>query len=223
LDVGSGSGESLLEIQKMGARAFGVEPDPNAQRIAKQLKLRVYKGFITGNPFLGKKFDFVTASQVFEHEPEPLDFLRSAKEKLNNKGQIILSVPNLDSIYRKVFGRKWLNWHVPYHINFFTKLSLKKVAKKTGLKIVEIRTITPNVWTLMQFRTLLYNVNEGQKNPIWTSATSRGYKRGSVSRVRDYIFQFATMIFYVLITPINRLVDLLGGGDSLFVVLENAQ
>lgn len=37
LDIGSGSGVSLLEIRKLGGIGFGVEPDPNAQVIAKKL------------------------------------------------------------------------------------------------------------------------------------------------------------------------------------------
>lgn len=221
LDVGSGSGESLLEIEKMGAGAFGVEPDPNAQKIAKKLKLNVYKGFITDNPFPGKKFDFITASQVFEHEPEPLNFLKSAKKKLKKTGQIILSVPNFGSLYLKIFGRRWLNWHIPYHINFFTELSFKKLAKNAGFRIIRMRTTTPDVWTLMQIRTLLTSVKESQKNPIWTSATSRGYIGDRSFSLKNFILQSAAMVFYILITPINRIIDSLGMGDSLFVVLEN--
>jgi len=223
LDIGSGSGESLLEIKIMGARAYGIEPDPNSQKIAKKLKLNVHNGFITDNFFIGKKFDFITASQVFEHEPEPLIFLQSAKKKLKKEGQIILSVPNFNSLYLKIFGRRWINWHVPYHINFFNSLSFKKLAKKTGLRIIRVRTITPNVWTLMQVRSLLTTVKNGQKNPIWINATPKKHVKNKDRSFNliNVVFQIATIVFHISITPINRIIDLLGIGDSLFIILEN--
>ena len=223
LDIGSGSGTSLLEIEKVGSRGFGVEPDPNAQKIAKQLMLDVFEGFITDNPFPEKKFDYITGSQVIEHEPDPLRFLKSAKKKLKNGGQIILSFPNFDSVYRKIFGRRWLNWHIPYHINFFTGSSFEKLAKNAGLKIIKRRAITPNVWTLMQIRSLLISAKEGQKNPIWTSTTLRGDIWDSSFSLKNFILQSISTVFYILITPINRFIDSLGVGDSLFVILENEQ
>lgn len=220
MDIGSGSGQSLLEIQKMGSTAYGVEPDPSAQKIAKKLKLKVFKGFLSDNPFPKIKFDFITGSQVIEHEPDPLKFLKIAKNKLNSKGKIILSFPNYDSLYRKIFGRKWLNWHVPYHINFFNEKSFSKLAKDSDLKIVKIRTITPNVWTLMQLRSLFSSTQIGNPNPIWTKPTSAGFVLKSSFNLKGVIYKFLTILFLILITPINRLIDIVGIGDSILVTLE---
>jgi len=207
LDIGSGSGASLLEIKNMGAIGFGIEPDPSAQRIAKKLKLNVYKGFLTDNPFPKKKFDFVTASQVLEHEPDPFRFLLAAKRKLNKNGQIVLSFPNMDSYYRKLFGRKWLNWHIPYHINFFTKNTIERLAKKSNLKIVGFRTITPNIWTVLQIRNLFRKIREGVANPLWTVRSG-------------ILIKILNLFLFTVVTPINRFVDALGMGDSILVTLE---
>lgn len=211
LDVGSGSGASLLEIKKEGSDAWGVEPDPNAQKIAKELGLKVFKGFLTDNPFPDKKFNFVTASQVLEHEPDPLKFLISAKKKLKSGGQIILAFPNFDSIYRKIFGRLWLNWHVPYHINFFTKNSLERLSKKAGLKIVGYRTITPNIWTVFQIRRLFTKTKVGEKSSLWTENKSSG------------LTKVINIILFILVTPIDRMVDAIGLGDGILVILENVK
>lgn len=209
LDIGSGSGVSLLEIKKMEAHAYGVEPDPNAQKIAKSLKLKVFNGFVNDNPFPKIKFDFVTGSQVIEHEPDPLHFLLAAKKKLKNNGKIILSFPNSGSLYKKIFARKWINWHIPYHINFFTKESFTKLAKKAGLRIIYIRTITPNIWTVLQIGMLFVKSDEGIRNPLWTVGDS-----GIFSKLINFLL-------FILITPTNRLFDFLGIGDSILVILKN--
>jgi len=207
LDVGSGSGSSLLEIKRKGSTGFGVEPDPNAQRIAKKLKLNVFKGFLTDNPFPDRKFDYVTVSQVLEHEPDPLRFLISAKNKLKPDGQIVLAFPNASSIYRKLFGKKWLNWHIPYHINFFTKGSFKRLTKKAGLKVISYRTITPNIWTVFQIKGLFVKTGMGRKNHLWMNRKESGFSR------------LLNIALFIVVTPVNRFVDMFGVGDSIFVTL----
>jgi len=209
LDVGSASGVSLLEIKKLGGNAYGVEPDPNASRIAKALKLNVFKGFLTDGPYPNTKFDFVTASQVIEHEPDPLKFLISAKKKLKKDGKIILSFPNFGSLHSKVFGREWINWHVPYHINYFNKKSFKLLVKKAGLRILKEKTITPNIWTVLQIRKLFIKNKIGEKNILWTIKKS------------SWIVKMLNLALFVLITPINRIVDKSGYGDSLLIILDN--
>lgn len=208
MDIGSGSGQSLLEIQKLGSMAYGVEPDPSAQKIAKKLKLNVFKGFLSDNPFPKIKFDYITGSQVIEHEPDPLKFLKIAKSKLNLNGQVILSFPNHNSIFRKIFGKKWVNWHVPYHVNFFNKNSFTRLAKNAGLKVLKFRTITPNIWSVIQIRMLVSKNKMGEKNNVWNTS-----KLNLLTR----ILQLAIFLF---ITPVNRLIDYLEMGDSILVILK---
>lgn len=209
LDVGSGSGVSLLEINKLGANAYGVEPDPNSQRLAKDLGLKVSKGFLSDNPFKGRLFDFVTASQVIEHEPEPLKFLKLAKKRLKPGGKVILSCPNIKSFYCNLFGRSWLNWHMPYHINHFSKESIMILAKKASLKVTKIKSITPNLWTDIQFKTIEVISNYGKPSAVWAG------KEHMLPLLR-----FLNKALSVVMLPVNRLIDLFGTGDSLLVFLE---
>lgn len=222
LDVGSASGVSLLEIRKLGGVAFGVEPDPNAQKIAKKLKLQVFKGFITDNLFPNKRFDYITASQVIEHEPDPVGFLEAVSYHLNQKGKVILSFPNGDSLYRKIFGKLWINWHVPYHINHFTRKSFIYLSEQTGFRIVKIATVTPNLWTLLQFRMLFSGMKEGEKSSIWlTSQYADTNKQNSLLlKFGVTLLKLLVIIVIIPITVINRIVDLFGQGDSFILILE---
>lgn len=220
LDIGSGTGLSLLEIGKIGGRAYGVEPDPNAQRIAKKLHLTVFQGFVTDDPFPKFKFDYITASQVLEHDPTPSSFLIAAKNKLKKNGQIILGFPNMDALYRKIFGRRWLHWHVPFHLNFFTQKSLALLAKSAGLKIVKIRTITPNLWTILQLRMLFSETREGKPNPIWIPDKTKSKGNKALNNLLMNIYMILLPVGNIGIMIINRIVDLLGLGESFLVYLE---
>ena len=223
LDIGSASGLSLLEITALGGEAYGVEPDPYGAKIAKSLGLKVFRGFITDNPFPKLKFDLITASQVLEHEPDPAKFLLAARKKLKPHGQLVLSFPNYNALYRHLFGRHWLHWHIPYHLNFFTHDSLAILAKESGFRLQSIRTITPNLWTVLQLRALLTPVKEGTPSAMWVQAqASRKSKKPAPPNQPSYFLRIAQLFvrFSVwLIMPINRLVDILGLGESFLIVL----
>lgn len=221
LDIGSASGVSLLEIKALGAEGYGVEPDPTAQGFAKQLGLMVHKGFISDNPFPKMKFDFVTASQVIEHEPDPLKFLFDIKKKLKPNGKIILTFPNTDALYRKFFGRRWIHWHIPYHINHFSKKSVLLLAKKTGLRLIKTKTITPNLWTLIQTRSLFSVVNVGVPSDVWTNKRSQKSSGGNLlSRFMNMSIYFVNKFAPFIILPVNRIIDSLGYGESFLVELK---
>ncbi|TAL74461.1 MAG: class I SAM-dependent methyltransferase [Bacteroidetes bacterium] len=213
LDIGSGIGASLLEIELMGAKAYGVEPDPNAQRLAKELNLNVYIGFITDNPFPKLQFDYITASQVLEHEPDPRKFLKATYKRLKVNGQVILSFPHLNAVYRKIFGKRWLHWHVPYHLNFFTEKSFRILAQQCGYKVVKMRTITPNIWTYLQLKMLKLIPLEGRVNPIWASPN------GNIPR-RNIELDFQMKVIYQGMAVLNRIIDLTGWGESFLVFLK---
>lgn len=220
LDVGCGAGVSLLEIKRMGAIPYGVEPDPNAQKLKRKLNLQIYNGFISDIP-ASNKFDAVTASQVIEHTDDPVKFLEKARELLNPIGQIILCFPNIDSIYRKFFGKKWLHWHIPYHLNFISSKALEKIANSLNLKIVKKRTITVNLWTIYQLCMVVLKSREGEMSPLWSFQHEKIHKKESIiARLTKYMRRFIVSTAIIMLVPINRIIDILGIGDSMLVVLE---
>lgn len=221
LDIGSASGVSLLEIQSLGGDAYGVEPDPNATRLAKQLRLKVFTGFITDNPFPREKFDVISASQVIEHTPDPRAFLAAAARRLKNDGQVILSFPNADALYRKILGRHWLHWHIPYHYNFFTRRSFERLVEQSGLVVVKIRTITPNIWTLIQLRSLLTQPREGLMGPVWAAQHGHRQTGQSWSMIIKLVRYGGVNVSSFVIALINRVIDLFGQGESFLVFLKN--
>ena len=91
LDIGCGSGVSLIEAAKLGATAFGVEADPNIKHLAEKLNLNISIGDFDKNTYFGKSFDLIVMNQVIEHIPEPNNFLKVIKERMSKDSILIVS------------------------------------------------------------------------------------------------------------------------------------
>lgn len=218
LDVGCGTCQSLLEIKRLGGEAWGVEVDKNSQKVAKKLKLRFHLGTIHNCKFPKKYFDLITASQVLEHEPNPLKFLQECKNFLKPGGKIILSFPNTEALFRKLWGRNWLHWHVPYHLNHFNRKSFELLTKKARLKINSLKTVTPNLWTILQIKSWLNNTKEGQRDIMWDGKSAK-INNTTLDLKKQFLRRILPLFDKILV--INRLIDTLGMGESFVVELKN--
>jgi len=219
LDVGSGTGVSLLAMKKLGAEPYGIEPDPNARTLGNKLGMQVCTGFITGPCYRNMRFNLITASQVLEHEPDPAQFLRHVRKRLSEDGRAILSLPNSQALYRYLFGKRWLHWHIPYHLHFFTRRSLNQLANNTGFCIRRLRTITPTSWTVWQLKMLTTHPPEGIANPVWQSITTCNPLQ-TLTWIPTRVTLLLTLGLECLLTPLNRLLDLFGWGESFLVELQ---
>jgi len=225
LDIGCGDCTSVREIEAMGAEGYGIEPDQNIRPIVEALGLKVHIGLFDEVPYPDKFFDYITMSQVLEHIHHPIKLLSSFQRILKDDGEIILGVPNVDSHLRSKYGRQWLNWHVPYHINHFSRKSLELLAKKSGYWIETIVTITPNLWVDLQKRLARYPVQEGVKVPFFNGEPEPpldGEAPGRITiLVKRYLDSLRARFGHGLFLRILalRLIDRLGKGESYLVFL----
>src|SRR5579883_868508 len=222
LDIGCGSCISLLEIRNLGGEAFGIETDPNVRAIADHFGLNVHIGSIHDKPFPGQDFDLVVLNQVIEHVPDPIALLSLVRGRLRSRGKVILGTPNSGSLNKMISGRKWLNWHVPYHLHHYNKASFKKIAEKAGYKVVSMQTVTPNLWTILQLRAYGDETVEGLPSAAWTGSgpSTRDPSPSLVARCKTRLASRASRISMETIAPFNRAIDALGLGDSMLVHLE---
>ena len=144
LDIGCGFGESLGYHAARGCNVYGVETDENIRRVADKFGFMVHVGLFNPDIYEPDYFDFVTMDQVIEHTTDPVQTLKGVSRILNPGGTAVLTTPNAHGWGRKVFGLRWINWHAPYHLQFFSRSSMKLAAEKAGLCIETIRTITPS-------------------------------------------------------------------------------
>lgn len=222
LDVGCGSGTSLLEAKALGATAYGVEADPNVKPIAEALGLDIHFGRLEDKPFSDQSFDLVVMNQVIEHLPAPDQALRMLNERMKPNGRMVLVFPNIGSLWRRIAGNRWINWHIPYHLHHFDRQSFERMVQQCGLEVASSRTITPNVWTLLQLRASYDQPVLGKPSSIWAVADRSGVEstRGrKVNPLRTALRVGVLSIFAV----VNRVVDALGHGDSLVVELRRSR
>lgn len=221
LDVGCGSGVSLLEAKALGATAFGIEADPNVRPIATMLGLNIHFGSLRDRPFPEQRFDLVVMNQVIEHLPDPDEGLQILGERLTPNGRMMLVFPNTASFWRRLSGNRWINWHIPYHLHHFDRKSFQRMASRSGLEVVRMRTITPNVWTLLQLRANRHRPQLGQPSLIW--AVPEKSSSASATRKSNPLRILLRVGVLAIFTVFNRLIDTLGVGDSLMVELRRSR
>lgn len=233
LDYGCGAAVSLLEIQALGGEAYGIEADPNVAAIAAHYGLRIHIGRIEDEPFPGVTFDLIVLNQVIEHLPDPSRLIGQLLPRLGSGGRIVLSFPNAASLYRRLSGKRWINWHVPYHLQHFCASSFRALAARCGLEILSYRTVTPNLWTLLQWRSRSNATTPGVASAVWGSAgatpmaAAPARQRSLVRRALDFVARNVARVGAVLVrrgtmtvlAAWNRCIDRAGYGDSILVVL----
>lgn len=226
LDVGCGDCTSIREINAQGAEGYGIEPDQNIKEMVKALGLKVHIGLFHEVPYPDGFFDYITMSQVLEHIHNPAELLQSFRRILKDDGQIIIGVPNIDSRLRKQYGSRWLNWHIPYHINHFSRKSLFCMAEKSGYFIRKIKTYTPNLWVDLQKKLFAYPVREGVRVPFFNGEPYTEHQNQSRTKLIVTSYLLSKRILrkaFSLVTSVSalhlRLIDSLGMGESYLVFM----
>jgi SAM-dependent methyltransferase len=214
LDVGCGFGETLAYHQSRGCDAYGVEMDQNVRKIADHFHFKVQFGTFDSARYSAGFFDYVTLHQVIEHVENPIDTLKRIAEVLRPGGYAVLTTPNANGWGARTFGRRWINWHVPYHRHFFSPDSMKFAAGAAGLTVDAVQTVTSSEWLRYQWIHLLTLPAEGEPSAFWSSVG----RRGPSHLVGEKLFEVLhlTRINHML----TRLFDGLGMGDNQLFLLK---
>lgn len=96
LDVGCGTGISItMPLGKEGYNILGIDIDNKSIEYAKSYNIYSNVSFkCCGVEEIEKKYDIIVASEIIEHIKDPVKFLESLRDKLNDNGIIIITTPN---------------------------------------------------------------------------------------------------------------------------------
>jgi 2-polyprenyl-3-methyl-5-hydroxy-6-metoxy-1,4-benzoquinol methylase len=145
LDIGCNEGRGLTLYQRNGFTPEGLELNSVAAAAARARGFTVHEAdlseFRPAHPF-----DRVVLSNVLEHALNPRAMLADVHRLLVPGGEVWISLPNSQSWMRKIFGRDWINWHVPFHITHFSETRLAMLLDEAGFDVVSRRQITPALW-----------------------------------------------------------------------------
>lgn len=139
LDIGCGSGETLLELQKAGWDVVGLEYSEAAAEKGRQQGLDIRAGSAQNMDFPPGSFDWIRMSHLLEHVVNPRDLLERAFRVLRPGGRVLIALPDCGGLPSQFFGKQWLNWRIPEHRWFFTGATLFRLLQGTGYRVIDVR------------------------------------------------------------------------------------
>lgn len=134
LDIGSGSGEFLFLMQKLGKKATGLEPTHTyANFCRKRMGLNITVGEID-NFKPDDEYDHIRLCHVVEHLRDPVANLRMVSGWLAEKGTLYVEVPDFEHYCRTKTPGKIFHYG---HIYNFDHETFEIMIRLAGLEIVD--------------------------------------------------------------------------------------
>jgi 2-polyprenyl-3-methyl-5-hydroxy-6-metoxy-1,4-benzoquinol methylase len=167
LDYGCGTGMFLKVCQDNAWKAFGMEPDEGARKIASEQGLTVFSDKGRMQTYItNQTFDAITLWHVLEHVTDLEETLNFFKTKLNPNGVLIIAVPNYTSFDSQVYKEHWAAYDVPRHLYHFNIESIQKLITPYGFKLTETKP--------MKF------------DSFYVSLLSEKYKTGNMNYIKAF-------------------------------------
>ena len=138
LDVGCGPGMRLNLFTSLGWQVEGIEPHEPSVQVARSQGYTVHHGVLDQTNLPEKHYNAIYLSHVFEHLPDPHVSLAKIGRLLNHGGELILIVPNSNSLGRKLLKQRWPMLDVPIHLYHFNAQNLRTLLSLHHFKIKHI-------------------------------------------------------------------------------------
>jgi len=120
LDVGCGQGPNMATLHNMGWDVYGVDLNETAvQEVRELFGDHVKLGDFLDVHYDDHSFDVVLFNHSLEHLYDPVCALRDARRILDDKGVLVVTVPNAGSMEARLFGRWWYQWDLPRNLKHF--------------------------------------------------------------------------------------------------------
>ncbi|MCH9688719.1 MAG: class I SAM-dependent methyltransferase [Deltaproteobacteria bacterium] len=133
LEVGCGNGSFLrlvaearpdIELHGVDIVDTGIEGIPN---------FTFHQGQLEKVELPGRQMDLVYFSNLIEHVPDPVVFLRKCGDLLRPGGCVYGNTPDHLSVDRYLFGKHWAGYHYPRHTFLFSHENMGQILQKAGL------------------------------------------------------------------------------------------
>lgn len=160
LDIGAGTGFFLSKFKDFGWQIGGTELNREAIKYANnRYGVSLRAGDFLTFCYKEKSFDVITLNGALEHLYDPTRALTKIHKLLKVGGMILFTVPNVESIGNRIFGRNWFPWQPPRHLYHFSSKTVKEMLIKAGFKDIKIEH---NYWLqnyYILFQSLRYSLS----------------------------------------------------------------
>ena len=98
-------------------------------------------------------YDLVTLTELVEHTPDPVEFLKTVNHVLKSGGYALVTFPDISALKSKYYrfltkatrrNWMWITCHIPLHIWEFTYETAKATFEKSGFSVVGFRRVELN-------------------------------------------------------------------------------
>ena len=149
IDIGCGNGALTIKFYKYFKKTLGIDLSKKGIEFAKKYeneKIKFEHESIENLISNKKKFDFVTAVEVIEHQYDPLDFIQKLNQITEEDGYVLITTPfhgyfknlliSLLNLNDKHYTVLWKHGH----IKFFSVKTFKQLisSSRTSLEIKKI-------------------------------------------------------------------------------------
>lgn len=138
LDVGCGDAKFLWALDPVRWQRTGVDHSGETLELVRRRipGLDLVDGDIFSGRLTEGAFDAVTFWHVLEHLPDPARVLGRVRALLKTGGWLFVSLPNLDSLQARLFGKHWYAFDdVPRHLYHFSRGSLERLLQDGGFEV----------------------------------------------------------------------------------------
>lgn len=149
LDVGFGNGVLMTTAEEYGFIATGIDARKAAvsrlDKLGYDVKCTDFENMEREN------FRVISMCDVLEHMPYPRQALEKTKQMLDDKGVLIISMPNFTSSHWKALDAESMNpyWTEIEHYHNFSSESLTKLLNEQGFEVTDY-AISPRYIACME-------------------------------------------------------------------------
>ncbi len=142
IDVGCGKGDYLKMMQQLGWKVTGVEPYPEAARIAAQKGITVIDRPFERSGLEDSIADQISMIHVIEHVIDPVLTIKECFRILKERGRLVIHTPNADSLGHKIFKQYWYSLDPPRHLRIYSSRSMRALFKGSPFSKICVRALT---------------------------------------------------------------------------------
>lgn len=155
LDVGCGGGNFGASVKnRIATEVWGCELNKEAAKQAiGKLDRVIASTFDADAEIPNDYFDVVVFNDSLEHFPDTAPVLEIAKSKLNSKGVVVASIPNvryISNVKHLLFEKDWKYTDGGIldrtHLRFFTRKSMIRTFEENGFDVLSVSGINPHRW-----------------------------------------------------------------------------
>lgn len=143
LDIGCASGYFLEVALKNNWNCRGLDIVEGIDRFASPLirdKIIIYKN-ISDIEFGNSVFDIITFFDSLEHFKHPTEYIKRCRKWLKDDGLLVITVPNIESYFSKILGKRWPHFVPEEHLYYFTKKTLSKLLVQNSFEIIKFEKL----------------------------------------------------------------------------------